>query len=146
MILQSFICLVILYKIISHQFFTSILPVCHCFMYNGESRSLPSFILYDVLNLKTLGVRALEPPACTSGDCDQTWRERGTSWYVAFGTFKRFWQTRALGQCFATLIAHGTPNNFLKIFGIPRPLMQAIHFIIYFELLSFTLMSTIAAS
>jgi len=117
MILQSFICLVILYKIISHQFFTSILQVCHCFLHNGESRSLPSFILYDVLNLNFGSACSRTPSshsARTSGDCDQTWRERGTSWYVAFGIFKRFWQTRALGQCFATFITHGTPNNFLN--------------------------------
>jgi len=29
----------------------------------------------------------------TSGDCDQTWCERGTNGYAAFGIFKMLWQT-----------------------------------------------------
>jgi len=50
----------------------------------------PRSVLYDVLELKTLAVHALKPrTARTSGDCDQTWRERGKSGYVQFGIFKR---------------------------------------------------------
>ena len=53
-------------------------------------------VLRDVLKLKSLGLRAPEPPtARTSGDCDQTQREKETSGYAGLEIFKGLWQNRA---------------------------------------------------
>jgi len=45
--------------------------------------------LSDVLNLRTLGVHAPEPDtAVSSGDCDQTWREREQAGALHLGSSK----------------------------------------------------------
>jgi len=57
----------------------------------------PQSVLCDVLKRKTLLVHAPKPPiARNSGDCEQTWRERGTSGNGGFGVVKKLRQTRAL--------------------------------------------------
>jgi len=87
-ILQFHICLLVLYKIICLQIFICILLSVLLFV---DSLVCPQLVLYDILKFKTLGMHAAElPTTCTSGDCDQAWRERGISVYAAFRLFKRF--------------------------------------------------------
>jgi len=89
----------VLYKIFCFQFFICILP--SVLMY---SRVCPQSVFPGVLTLRTLRVHAPEPrTARTSGDCDQTWRERGTSGYAAFGIIRRLWQRYGLEKGGATL-------------------------------------------
>jgi len=98
-ILQFYICLAVLYKIISLSFSYAFFCLFFYFMYLWLVR-FPQSVLHDILLLKILRVHVPETPAVPtpliSDDCNQTWPGSGTRGYAGFGLFKRPWQTRGL--------------------------------------------------
>jgi len=93
-ILQFYICLVFLYKTFCLLFSYAFFCLSFSFIY---SRVCPQAVLYDIVKLKILRKRVAESPTTrTSGNCDETWHESGTSGWTAFRIFKSLWQTYAL--------------------------------------------------
>jgi len=95
-ILQFYICLAVLYKIICLQFFICILLSALLFYVFVSLLSLSFMMFYCSELWERMLQKPLVPIACISGDCNQTWPRSGISVYAGFGIFRRLWQTRGL--------------------------------------------------